>query len=207
MVAQEQQAVISFVDVVLQCNLTNWSYILALVCCQNPEFVQPLSWEWRCLYFRWWISVKVDTHQSRRGPSFRPRALIQICTPGGGRRGRWSIRAAFHRCSQQHPGEVMAHSSWPGSSALLVWWTDGGQPISYGLTCPRPPKSLWSLEEAWPWLRSLAGLVAVIICCTCRGIWHWRDENFFENWDGWIKSVWPVVVSFRRPEDCFSSTA
>ncbi|TKW29545.1 hypothetical protein SEVIR_3G402250v4 [Setaria viridis] len=50
-----------------------------------------------------------------------------------------------------------------------------------GLTCPRPPKSLWSLEEAWPWLRSLAGLVAVIICCTCRGIWHWRDENFFEN--------------------------
>jgi len=132
MVAQEQQS----------CHVIWWMWfynaiwptqaILALACCQNPEFLQPLSWRWRYLYFRWWISVKVGTHQSRCGPSFRPRALIQICTLGGGRWGHQSIRAAFHRCSQQHGGEVMARSSWPGSSTLMVWWGDGSQPIAYG---------------------------------------------------------------------------
>ena len=65
-------------------------------------------------------------------PSSSSRALIQICTLGGGRWGHQSIRAAFHRCSQQHGGEVMARSSWPGSSTRMVWWADGSQPIAYG---------------------------------------------------------------------------
>jgi len=69
---------------------------------------------------------------------FRPRTLIQICTPGGARWSHQSIRAAFQRCSQQRRREIMNGTqllTWklpPSCWATVARWTDGSQPISHG---------------------------------------------------------------------------
>jgi hypothetical protein len=96
------------------------------------EFVHRWLRERQCLYFRWWISIKVAT-QSRRDSS-RLQILIQICTLGGAMQSRRSVLSTFHWCCQHLKGNDTKHLTWKLTPLFVqaVWWSNSDQPITRG---------------------------------------------------------------------------
>lgn len=80
------------------------------------EFVHPWAWERQCLYFRRWISVRVDT-QCRRGSSVS-KSLSIFVHPEVLCKATGQFPLLF--TDAESIWKVMTHHAWPGSSPLFV---------------------------------------------------------------------------------------